>query len=385
MLSNQSEIVTIIEAVILIIILISCLIGNSMMCLVIFKYRGPKSRTYRLLGNLAIADLGLGLFCMPFTIVTLISRQWILGSFLCNFNGFMNAFWIPATVFATTSITIHKCHSLHDPFNPRRTWNRVRVFVTVTWLLSLICAIGPLCGWHNYGYNQLSSQCGLAAPKTTKDYSYMVFLAVAVYSIPMLLNVICFILLFRAVRKHVVRLGHNAILSQSRTIAQKRTAVTFLMIFVSYVISWTPFFIFGLLKVAGAKRDLAGQYLTVAYMLGFSNTVHNPIIFAFRNETFRESFKEIILSICGRYRRKLRTITNTTLTSNFSFQIFQRSDSGFGSAWYVDTSEINGDASELGFQNATMSLDGEEDVVLHAMRRHHHDFISQENLNTFIA
>ena len=370
MVENQSETVTVIEAALLVVILVCCLIGNSMMFLVIYKHRGPRSRTYTLLGNLAIADLGLGVFCMPFTIITLISKRWILGPFLCNVNGFMNAFWIPATIFSTTSITIYKYNSLHDPFNPNRAWNRVRIFVAFTWFLSLVCAIGPLVGWQRYGFDSFSSQCGLEKAKSTLDYSYVVFLAIVVYSIPIVLNVLSFILLFRTIHRHVVRLGQNAILSHCKTAAQKRTVITFLMVFLSYIVSWTPFFIYGLLPLAGGEEDLAGQYLTAAYILGFSNAVHNPVIFAFRNKNFRGSFKEIALSICGQYRRKFRTLTNTTLTSNFSFRIFQRSESGVGSAWYVDSSEIFGDG-DFGFDNASLRVDTDDEVVLNAMKKHH--------------
>ena len=340
------------------------------MCLVIYKNRGSKSRTYTLLGNLAVADLGLGLFCMPFTIVTLIAKRWVLGSNLCRVNGFMNAFWIPATVFSTTSITVHKYHSLHDPFNPNRAWSRVRAFIAVTWLLSLVCGVGPLIGWHRFGYNTLSSQCGLERANSTLSYSYMIFLAITVYSIPIILNVFSFVRLFRIIRKHVTRLGRSAIMSQSRTAAQKRTVVTFLLIFLSYLISWTPFFIYGLLTVAGGTKDLAGQYLTAAYILGFSNTVHNPVIFAFRNQIFRDSFKEIVLSVSGRYWRKFRTLTNAKSTLNSSFRFSQRNDSGLESAWYVNSDRD----SDFGYDNASFRLDAVGD----AMEKHRDSFAQQQ-------
>ena len=343
-----------------------------------FKHRKARSRTYTLLGNLAIADLGLGLFCMPFTIITLMSGDWVLGSFLCNMNGFMNAFWIPATVFSTTCIGMHKYYSMHDPFNPKRTWRRIRLFMIITWTLSLLCAIGPLLGWNGYAYLQGSTQCGLAIPSSKLDYIYMIFLAVIVYSIPMLINIVSFVMVFKTVRKHNQRLRLTAVLSSTRTSAQKRTAVTFLMVFISYVISWTPFFVYGLLTGTRIEEDAVGQYLTVAYIMGFSNTIHNPIIFAFRNENFRESFKEIVMACCGRYRRKFRTITNTTLSSNFSFQLFARRESEFGSTWYLESEACGERVQEMetGLDNviANSYINDDERVMLNAMKRHTESF-----------
>ncbi|XP_065067685.1 high-affinity lysophosphatidic acid receptor-like [Rhopilema esculentum] len=370
-----------IEATILVVIFLGCLIGNCMMCLVVFKDRKTRPRIYSLLGNLAIADLGLGLFCMPFTIITLLSRKWILGPKLCQANGFMNAFWIPATVFATTGISIHKCHSMYQPFNPKRTWRITKVFVTITWLLSFACGLGPLLGWHKFTYNPSSSQCGLGVSETKADYSYMVFLAVFVYSIPMLSNIVSFVLLFRAVQKHTLRIRQNAVLTSNNTSTQKRTAVTFLLVFLSYILSWTPFFIYGLLKIAGVKGDLAGQYLTVAYLMGFSNTVHNPIIFAFRNQSFRESFKEIIFSIFGHYRRKLRTMTTVTLTSNFSFQMFNKTDDELSSVWYLADNSENTEAVSIESRERGMSFESSaHGVTLQAVRRHQGSMIQHNEL-----
>eukprot|EP00794_Sanderia_malayensis_P015699 gene15699-17282_t len=325
----------IIEAVILIVIFICCIIGNSMMCLVIFRDKLTRSRTYTLLGNLAIADLGLGICCIPFTTITLITtggREWILGDALCKVNGFVIAFWIPAVIFSTTCINVHKYLTMHNPFNASRTWKCVKVFVSLTWALSMLCAIGPLAGWSRYAYQPGSTQCGPASSSSKIDLSYMLFLAIFVYVIPLILNVYSFIKVFRAVRKHTMRLTHTAIHTAS-TGVKRRTAVTFLMVFVSYVVSWTPFFAYGVLKFSGLDdKALSTQYLTVAYIIGFSNTIHNPIIFAFRNRNFRTSFKEIFQAILLRNRRKFRTITNA---SNFSFQIFKRHSVDISSTWYL--------------------------------------------------
>ncbi len=340
----------VIEASILITIFLCCIVGNIMMCLVIFRDKLTRSRTYTLLGNLAIADLGLGICCIPFTVITMFTNGWQLGDALCNINGFMSAFWIPATVFSTTCISVHKYLAMHDPFNPSRTWRRVKIFVSLTWILSLTCAVGPLVGWARFAYQPGSTQCGLASSSSTTDLSYMVFLAIFVYSIPMILNIYSFIKVFAAVRKHSVRIGKTAI--HPSTGVKKRTAVTFLLVFVSYVISWTPFFAYGVLKLSGVKGNLSGQYLTVAYIIGFSNTVHNPIIFAFRNRNFRNSFKEIFQAILLRNRRKFRTITNT---SNFSFHIFKRNSTDMSSTWYLSREDISG--------IDTLITDGNQDTL----------------------
>ena len=60
-------------------------IGNTLVCLVIF--RTPRMRTTRnyLLVNLAVSDLTVSLLCIPFDVILKITYpKWPLGAAMCN-------------------------------------------------------------------------------------------------------------------------------------------------------------------------------------------------------------------------------------------------------------------------------------------------------------
>ena len=58
---------------------------NSIEIYFIIKYRLYKDATYVYLINLSLSDLIKCLFVLPFSVVTLMLQNWLLGNFLCYF------------------------------------------------------------------------------------------------------------------------------------------------------------------------------------------------------------------------------------------------------------------------------------------------------------
>lgn len=72
--------------------------GNTLVCLVIFQT--PRMRTTRnyLLVNLAVSDLMVALFCIPFDVVLKVTQPvWPLGSAMCK------VLWLAMTLFTNCS------------------------------------------------------------------------------------------------------------------------------------------------------------------------------------------------------------------------------------------------------------------------------------------
>lgn len=59
-------------------------IGNSLVILTLVQNKRMRTITNVFLLNLAISDLFLGVFCMPFTLVGMILRNFIFGEIMCK-------------------------------------------------------------------------------------------------------------------------------------------------------------------------------------------------------------------------------------------------------------------------------------------------------------
>ena len=93
-------------ASLLCVIMLLALFGNLTLIVTIYYRKKLRTRTNLFILNLACADLGVALFCIPFSIITCFSREWLFGYSLCQMNGFLNILFEYSSLFTLTAITL---------------------------------------------------------------------------------------------------------------------------------------------------------------------------------------------------------------------------------------------------------------------------------------
>ena len=73
------------------IIFVMAIVGNMLVILTLCLNRSMFSVTNIFLLNLAISDLLLGVFCMPFTLVGVLQRRFIFGPFMCHLISYLQS------------------------------------------------------------------------------------------------------------------------------------------------------------------------------------------------------------------------------------------------------------------------------------------------------
>lgn len=71
------------------IILLLAVVGNGLVILTLVQNRRMRTITNVFLLNLAVSDILLGVFCMPFTLVGTLLRDFVFGEFMCKFVPFL--------------------------------------------------------------------------------------------------------------------------------------------------------------------------------------------------------------------------------------------------------------------------------------------------------
>lgn len=66
------------------VIFLLAVIGNSLVILTLVQNKRMRTITNLFLLNLAVSDLFLGVFCMPFTLVGMLLRDFIFGEVMCK-------------------------------------------------------------------------------------------------------------------------------------------------------------------------------------------------------------------------------------------------------------------------------------------------------------
>lgn len=66
------------------VIFLLAVIGNSLVILTLVQNKRMRTITNLFLLNLAVSDLFLGVFCMPFTLVGMLLRDFVFGELMCK-------------------------------------------------------------------------------------------------------------------------------------------------------------------------------------------------------------------------------------------------------------------------------------------------------------
>ncbi|OQR68246.1 neuropeptide F receptor-like [Tropilaelaps mercedesae] len=116
-------------------------LGNGLVCYAVA--RKPAMRTARniYIINLAISDLILCLFTMPFSLVEIILRFWPLGLITCKLVAGLEATSIFVSTISIMAIAIDRCKAVLYP--TRETFNPLTgvIMVAIIWLIALLLAM----------------------------------------------------------------------------------------------------------------------------------------------------------------------------------------------------------------------------------------------------
>ena len=114
------------------------IIGNILV-VIVFK-NGNRSRTdlRPFLINLAIADLLMALFCMPFTFADAVFRTWIFPEEICPIVLCVQMISVAASVFTNMAIGIDRFLVVLYPLHHRFTLQRYKYVMFTIWISSTI-------------------------------------------------------------------------------------------------------------------------------------------------------------------------------------------------------------------------------------------------------
>lgn len=97
------------------IIFLLAVIGNSLVILTLVQNKRMRTITNLFLLNLSISDLFLGVFCMPFTLVGTVLRDFVFGELMCKLLPYLQGLCAFFAFCALAEFSAFYCFQLH-PF-----------------------------------------------------------------------------------------------------------------------------------------------------------------------------------------------------------------------------------------------------------------------------
>ena len=318
--------------VLLLFMMFISILGNCIVCLIVYQKPAMRSAINLLLANLAFADIMVAITCMPFSFITLVAGDWILGEVVCEITAFLYIFFNIEAILILATISVDRYFIIvqrRDKLNPRRA----KILISISWSVSILVAFPPTVGWGDFGYYKGQPQCRVQRPCSPADSAYIALLSMSIFFIPFIAMTFAYLFIFNTVRRNSMRVqNHPESLSISQASKlgltglprpsrinvdmsfKTRAFTTILFLFLVYVLCWSPFAISSLLMMFKDSSDTIPVLEVIIFWLTYLNAAFNPIIYCWRIKKFREACREIaprtflrlLPKLPGKTRRRIR-------------------------------------------------------------------------------
>lgn len=110
------------------------IVGNSFVILVFARGRRSRTDLRPFLINLAICDLIMAIFCMPFTFIYTMMGTWIFSKPMCPIVVLVQLVSVSGSVFTNMAIGIDRFMAVMFPLRARLTKQRAKYVICVIWI-----------------------------------------------------------------------------------------------------------------------------------------------------------------------------------------------------------------------------------------------------------
>ncbi|XP_030048471.1 cholecystokinin receptor type A [Microcaecilia unicolor] len=331
--------------------LIFCLsvLGNSLVIAVLIRNARMRTVTNIFLLSLAASDLMLSFFCMPFTLIPNLLKDFIFGSTVCKTATYFMGISVSVSTFNLVAISLERYSAICKPLQSRawQTKSHALKVIAATWFCSFTIMVPyPIYSTlvpFTKSHNRTGNMCRLLWPSDVTQQSWYIFLLLILFLMPGIVMMVAYGLIslelyqgiqfevsqrtFSPERKSSIssnryedgdgcylqkskrrkRLEMQQLSTRSSTkinrarsnssaanlLAKKRVIRMLIVIVILFFLCWTPIFSVNAWRAfdtTSADLWLSGAPISFIHLLSYTSACVNPIIYCFMNKRFRLGF-----------------------------------------------------------------------------------------------
>ncbi|KAM3930893.1 trace amine-associated receptor 2-like [Leptodactylus fuscus] len=277
--------------------------GNLGIIISISHFVQLHSPTNYIILSLAITDLCLGIFIMPYSMVRTVEKCWYFGNLFCKIHYGFDLTLSVISIFHLCIIAIDRFYAVCDPlyYPIRITGTVIKRLVFLCWSSATIFSLGLVVSNSHVsgieGYQVLVT-CFHVCPITfNKLWSMVIFFFC--FFIPASIMVGIYIKIFLVSLRHSRVIENKTLAETSLNISKKKehkAAKKLAILMGVFLMCWLPLFVTFLV-------DPFIEYSTPAFIFeafnwfSYINSTCNPILYGFLYPWFRKALRHIF---CGR-------------------------------------------------------------------------------------
>ncbi|XP_019964360.2 gonadotropin-releasing hormone II receptor isoform X1 [Paralichthys olivaceus] len=263
-----------------------------------------KSHVRVLIVNLTVADLLVTFIVMPVDAVWNITVQWLAGDLACRLLMFLKLQAMYSCAFVTVVISLDRQSAILNPLAINEARKRNRVMLSVAWTMSVVLSVPQIFLFHNVTiiHPKDFTQCTTRESFVSHwhETAYNMFTFSCLFLLPLAIMIICYTRIFCEISKRLK--SHNLSSNEVHLRCSKnniprarmRTLKMSIVIVLSFIICWTPYYLLGLWYWF-FPDDLEGKVshsLThILFIFGLVNACLDPVIYGLFTIHFRKGLR----------------------------------------------------------------------------------------------
>ncbi|XP_054471014.1 cholecystokinin receptor [Anoplopoma fimbria] len=345
--------------------------GNLLIIVVLTVNKRMRTVTNTFLLSLAVSDLMMAVFCIPFTLIPSILKDFIFGAAMCKIVSYLMGISVSISTFSLVAIAIERYSAICNPLKSRAWQTRSHAYrvIAATWVLAFVIMIpypiiSHLESFHRPD-NITAHKCRHMWPLATAEQAWYILLLLMLFAIPGLVMIVAYGLISRELYRGIqFEMGHkkdstdvkngltstvstgsddgdgcyvNAVprphsmemstmaasnrvvkaerprsnTSEAKLEAKKRVIRMLVVIVVLFFICWMPLYCANTWRAfddISAKRALSGTPIAFIHLLCYTSACVNPIIYCFMNMRFRKALLATFACCAAPCRRRRRSV-----------------------------------------------------------------------------
>ncbi|XP_076467575.1 cholecystokinin receptor type A-like [Babylonia areolata] len=184
-----------IQIVLYTLIFLLAVVGNLLVLITLFQNKRMRTVTNVFLLNLALSDLLLAVFCMPFTLVPVLLRNFIFGAAMCVLIRYLQAVSVGASCFTLVAISLERYFAICRPLHSRtwQTLSHAYRCLVVCWLLAALLMLPVAVFQKHERLPNGAHACRESWPGPRWAQAYTLLLDLALLVLPVLLMSLAYV------------------------------------------------------------------------------------------------------------------------------------------------------------------------------------------------
>ena len=304
------------KLMVFILTIVATVVGNTLICVSLIKFRHLRTNTNFILVSLALTDLSM-VFIMVLNAATAVREEWIFGETCCRVVASLGLTLSFISIVHLCLLSVDRYIAIQKPFRYPLIITRRRVFAVLlaVWFTVSLALNVPLA---DYAFRADTYGCSATSYRSSQSTSPYIFFLVGIFVfLPFAVTCFCHAVVLKTaftqarqlskVAEHRLRLSSANMDGDPRQeppvetcslMREIKSAKTFGLVVGMFLLCYTPFY------VAGTYRKIAGpdvvtrNVMQATMWIAFANSFCNPIVYGLRYLPFRKAFKT--LCYCGR-------------------------------------------------------------------------------------